>query len=222
MGQNLTLISSRLDEKLARDEISFRRNGRYPTIDLVANTGEFDTTGDRTVTGFDPSSIDRDGNSSSIGIQFSVPLFAGGYNTSRVREAVYLHRAAREQLQRITRETERQTRDAYLGVLSEKSRVEALQQAVKSSRTALEATQAGFDVGTRTIVDVLNSQFSLFRSITLFYQSRYDYLMNVLRLKQAAGTLQIQDLEEIDQWLKERPTPEQAIADEAAAAAASE
>ncbi len=222
LGQNLTLISSRLDEKLARDEISFRRNGRYPTIDLVANTGEFDTTGDRTVTGFDPSSIDRDGNSSSIGIQFSVPLFAGGYNTSRVREAVYLHRAAREQLQRITRETERQTRDAYLGVLSEKSRVEALQQAVKSSRTALEATQAGFDVGTRTIVDVLNSQFSLYRSITLFYQARYDYLMNVLRLKQAAGNLQIQDLEEIDQWLKERPTPEQAIADEAAAAAASE
>ena len=222
LGQNLTLISSRLDEKLARDEISFRRNGRYPTIDLVANTGEFDTTGDRTVTGFNPSSIDRDGNSSSIGIQFSVPLFAGGYNTSRVREAVYLHRAAREQLQRISRETERRTRDAYLGVLSEKSRVEALQQAVASSRTALEATQAGFDVGTRTIVDVLNSQFSLFRSITLFYQSRYDYLMNVLRLKQAAGNLQIQDLEEIDQWLKERPTPEQAIAEEEAAAAASE
>ena len=151
-----------------------------------------------------------------------MPLFAGGYNTSRVREAVYLHRAAREQVQRISRETERRTRDAYLGVLSEKSRVVALQQAVASSRTALEATQAGFDVGTRTIVDVLNSQFSLFRSITLFYQSRYDYLMNVLRLKQAAGNLQIQDLEEIDQWLKERPTPEQAIAEEEAAAAASE
>ena len=76
-------------------------------------------------------------------------------------------------------------------------RVEALEQAVESSRTALEATQAGFDVGTRTIVDVLNSQFNLYRAITLFYQARYDYLMNVLRLKQAAGTLQIQDLEEI-------------------------
>jgi outer membrane protein len=98
------------------------------------------------------------------------------------------------------------------------SRVEALDQAVKSSRTALEATQAGFDVGTRTIVDVLNSQFALYRSITNFYQARYDYLMNVLRLKQAAGNLQIQDLEEIDQWLKERQRPEDAIAEEAAAA----
>ncbi|MDH3751208.1 MAG: TolC family protein, partial [Gammaproteobacteria bacterium] len=153
----------------------------------------------------------------SIGIEFRLPLFAGGATSSRVREAVYLHRAAREQLQRVTRETERQTRDAYLGVLSEMSRVEALEQAVKSSRTALEATQAGFDVGTRTIVDVLDSQFALYRAITNFYQARYDYLMNVLRLKQAAGNLQIQDLEEIDKWLIERKTPEEVFAEEAAA-----
>ena len=79
-------------------------------------------------------------------------------------------------------ETERATRDAYLGVNSEISRVRALRQAVESSRTALEATQAGFDVGTRTIVDVLNSQFALYQSITNYYQSRYDYILNVMRL----------------------------------------
>lgn len=95
--------------------------------------------------------------------------------------------------------------------------MEALKQAVSSSSTALEATEAGFDVGTRTIVDVLDSQFALYRSITLYYQSRYDYLMNVLRLKQAAGNLQIEDLEEIDRWLKDRKTPEQVFAEEAAA-----
>ena len=217
LGQNLTLTSSRLDEKLARDEISFRRNGYYPTIELVASTSDFDTEGDRIVGGGASSIADSDGRSDSFGIQFSVPIFQGGSNTSRVREAVYLHRAAREQLHRVTRETERATRDAYLGVLSEMSRVEALEQAVESSRTALEATEAGFDVGTRTIVDVLNSQFQLYSSITLFYQARYDYLMNVLRLKQAAGNLQVQDLEEIDRWLKERPTPEQAFAAEEAA-----
>jgi len=226
LGQNLALVSSRLDEKLARDEISFRRNGHYPTIDLIATTGEFDTTGERITDNitppFDPprftSNPDSDGSSDSIRIQFNVPLFSGGSTSSRVREAVYLHRAAQEQLQRVTRETERQTRDAYLGVLSEMSRVEALEQAVESSRTALEATQAGFDVGTRTIVDVLDSQFALYRSITLFYQARYDYLMNALRLKQAAGSLQIQDLEEIDKWLKERKPPEEVFAEEAAAA----
>jgi len=227
MGQNLMLVSSRLDEGLARDEISFRRNGHYPTVELVARTGSSQRDGGGTAfldsdpTTPIPFSMDRESDDDTIGIQFSVPIFSGGSTSSRVREAVYLHRAAREVLQRVTRETERSTRDSYLGVLSEMSRVEALEQAVASSRTALEATQAGFDVGTRTIVDVLDSQFALYRSITLFYQARYDYLMNVLRLKQAAGSLQIQDLEEIDQWLIERKTPEQVFAEEAAAAPSS-
>jgi outer membrane protein len=224
LDQNLALVSSRLDEKLARDEISFRRNGHYPTIDLVASIGERETDGDRTIRIDDPVLpdpvflLDSQNDDDSIGIQFSIPIFSGGSTSSRVREAVYLHRAAREVLQRVTRATERSTRDSYLGVLSEMSRVEALEQAVQSSSTALEATQAGFDVGTRTIVDVLDSQFALYRAITLFYQARYDYLMNVLQLKQAAGNLQIQDLEEIDQWLIERPTPEEAFAEEEAAA----
>ena len=130
--------------------------------------------------------------------------------------AVYLHRASREQLQRVARETERQTRDAYLGVLSEISRVKALAQAVASSRTALEATQAGFDVGTRTIVDVLNSQRALYTAITNYYQSRYTYIGNVLRLKLAAGNLVVQDLEQIDQVLSERRPPEEVIAEEEA------
>jgi outer membrane protein len=148
-----------------------------------------------------------------------VPLFSGGRTSSLVREAVYLHRAQMEQLQRISRETERATRDAYLGVLSEISRVNALEQAVASSRTALEATQAGFDVGTRTIVDVLNSQRALYQAITNYYQSRYDYVTNVLQLKRAAGTLKVQDLERIDRSLKERKPPEQAIAEDEAKAA---
>jgi outer membrane protein len=215
LTQNLALVSSRLDEELARDEISYRRTGHYPTIDLVASTGNSDIQGQQdTGAGFLDSN--RNFDSDSVGIQFTLPLFSGGYTSSRVREAVYLHRAAREQLQRVTRETERQTRDAYLGVLSELSRVDALKQAVASSRTALEATQAGFDVGTRTIVDVLNSQFGVYRSITLYYRARYDYLLNVLSLKQAAGNLEIEDLEKIDKWLKERPTPEQAFSEEAA------
>ena len=215
LTQNLNLVASRIDEKLARDEISFRRNGHYPTLDLVASTSE--RTSDRTISSSFGSQTDSLTNpSDSIALQLSVPLFTGGGTSSRVREAVYLHRAAREQLQRVTRETERQARDAYLGVQAEASRVEALKQAVASSRTALEATEAGFEVGTRTIVDVLNSQFALYAAVTNYEQSRYDYLLNVLRLKQAAGTLQIQDLEEIDQFLIERKTPEEVFAEEAA------
>lgn len=222
MSQNLNLVASRLDEQLARDEIAFRRTGRYPTIDLFARTGESNEDGDALTAGGpvppNASIIDQTQETDVIGIQFSVPIFTGGYTSSRVREAVYLHRASREQLQRVTRETERQSRDAYLGVISERSRVKALEQAVASSRTALEATQAGFEVGTRTIVDVLNSQFSLYVAITNYYQSRYDYVLNALRLKQAAGNLAVQDLETIDGWLKERKTPEEAIREEEAAA----
>lgn len=216
LSQNLALVASRLDEQLARDEISYRRNGYYPSIDLVATSSEQDTEDTNIINGGFPSTSDVNFTGDSIGIQFSIPIFAGGTNTSRVKEAIYLHRASREVLQRITRETERQTRDSYLGVLSEISRVRALEQAVASSRTALEATQAGYEVGTRTIVEVLNSQFSLYAAITNYYRSRYDYILNALLLKQAAGTLQIQDLERIDQFLKERATPEQIIAEEEA------
>ncbi|MGB5258305.1 MAG: TolC family outer membrane protein [Woeseiaceae bacterium] len=222
MSQNLNLVASRIDEQLARDEISFQRNGHYPSIELVANSGESDTEADRSFNNSPFIPADSDGSSDSISIQLSVPIFAGGGTSSRVREAVYLHRASREQLQRVTRETERQARDAYLGVNSERSRVKALEQAVASSRTALEATEAGFEVGTRTIVDVLNSQFSLYLAITNYYQSRYDYVLNALRLKQAAGTLEVQDLERIDRWLTERKPPEQAFAEEEAAGASAQ
>jgi outer membrane protein len=209
LSQNLNLVASRLDEELARDEISYRRNGHYPTLDLVANTGESESDTTISIPTLDPDFQRLNSKRDSISLQFNVPLFAGGGTSSLVREAVYLHRASREQLQRVTRETERQARDSYLGVLAEIARVKALEQAVSSSETALQATQAGYEVGTRTIVEVLNSQFALFVAITNYYQSRYDYIMNALRLKQAAGTLQVQDLEQIDQWLRDRPSPGQ-------------
>jgi outer membrane protein len=123
MAQNLSVVSSRLGEQIARDEISFRRTGHYPTLDLVVGrqsndtTGEFgsvDLSGTRASGPLDSNSVDD-----SIFLQFRLPIFSGGTTSSRVREAVYLHRASSEQLQRVARATERQTRDAYLGVLAE-------------------------------------------------------------------------------------------------------
>ena len=216
MTQNLLVVSSRLGEEVARNEISFRRTGHYPTVDLIAGRSYNESVGESQLGPFPVSPIDSDSTSDSIALRFNLPIFSGGRTSSRVREAVYLHRASMEQLQRVSRETERATRDAYLGVLAEISRVKALKQAVASSRTALEATQAGFDVGTRTIVDVLISQRALYTSITNYYRSRYAYIGNVLLLKRAAGSLQVQDLEEIDRWLVDRRRPEDVIADEAA------
>jgi outer membrane protein len=134
-------------------------------------------------------------------LNFRVPIYTGGLNSSRIQQAVYEHRAALDTLELIARQTEREARDAYLSVISEISRVRALRQAVESSRTALRATEAGFEVGTRTTVDVLVSQNNLLLAETTYARSRYDYILNILRLKLAAGSLSIADIEEVNQWL---------------------
>ena len=208
MDQNLSLVASRLGADIARDTLRVRRSGHLPTLDLVASRNDFDQ--DNTQTNPDPmtglpvtSTTNTSQTTDTISLQLTVPVFSGGFTSSRVREAVFLHRAAKEQVERIARETERQTRDAYLGVISEISRVNALKQALLSSTTALAATEAGFDVGTRTTVDVLASRRNLITARTNYLGSRYDYIMNVMRLKLAAGTLSNDDINNFNRWLTE-------------------
>ncbi len=202
--QNLNLEAGRIAVEIAQDDVRAQRTGHYPSVDLVLSHGEFDSDGEISVlgSGNPPGVNDRESSSDTISLQFSVPIYSGGAVSSRVRQAVYNKQAAQQRLERIARETERQTRDAYLSVLAEISRVKALQEAVKSSETALSATEAGFDVGTRTSVDVLNSRRDLLRAQVNFYLSRYDYLVNLINLKRAAGSLSGADLKEISDWLE--------------------
>jgi outer membrane protein len=206
MEQNSGLISSRLAAEIARDTISIRRSGHLPSLDLVASHTDFDSN--ETTTTVDVTSstslrgpTDSNFTDDTISLQLNFPIYSGGAVNSSVREAVYLHRAARERLEATARSTERETRDAYLGVLSELSRVQALRQALESSRTALQATEAGYEVGTRTAVDVLDARRRLAQAETDYARSRYDYLLNVIRLKRAAGTLESQDITNVNQWL---------------------
>ena len=211
LRQNLTLISSRLDADIAENNIAVQRGSRLPTVSLSA--GYSDSSTDSTVTLiFEDAttgnrfSVPNDNPSARSGYNWSLnvsfPLFSGGINSARIRQAVYQRRASLEVVELTARQTERQTRDAYLGVISEISRVQALRQAVESSRTALEATEAGFEVGTQTTVDVLVQQEVLRRAQTNYALSRYNYLINGLRLKEAAGSLTIRDIEQIDGWLE--------------------
>lgn len=213
LEQNLQVISARLATDIAKQDVRVARSGHLPTIDLVAGRSGTDFTGDQIITNpaidgipetRSVSPADRDETEDSIGLQFSVPIYSGGGTSSRVRQRVYLHRAARERLERTNRETERAARDAYLGVLSEMSRVKALRQALESSKTALQATEAGFEVGTRTTVDVLDARRRLFEAQTNYSRSRYDYILNVLQLQFATGTLKKEDLDEINGYLRER------------------
>ncbi len=206
LEQNLALLSTRLATDIARENISGARGSYAPSLDLIASGGKNVSDGDVTYTegGNGVSTIDQ--RVRSIQLQLTFPIYSGGYNSSRVREAVYRHRAAKERMERIARQTERETRDAYLGVLSEISRVKALKRALESNLTALQASEAGYEAGTRTSVDVLNSRRLLIAAQTTYSRSRYDYLLNVLRLQYEAGMLTPQSLETINAMLKE-PAP---------------
>jgi outer membrane protein len=216
LAQNLALVSSRIAADIAQDDIAIQRAGRLPTLNLSATYS--DSTTDQVVTIFNsPNAVGCAAGSTATEclrptftapegynwqLELRFPIYTGGLNRSRIQQSVYTHRAASEALERIARQTERQTRDAYLGVLSEISSVKAGQQAVESSRTALRAGEAGFEVGTRTTVDVLTLQDNLRQVETTFARSRYDYILNVLRLKQAAGNLAVTDVEQVDAWLE--------------------
>jgi len=202
MNQNARLISSRLAADVTRQNVSSERGGHFPSVDLVVRRSDFDFESDFTSGGFSGPN-DSDSKDTSVTLQLTVPLYTGGATSSRVRQAQYLHQAARERLERTARQTERETRDAFLGVNSEVARVQSLRQAVESANTALQATEAGYEVGTRTSVDVLEARRRLFEAQTNYARSRYDYLLNVLRLRLAAGTLDGQGIEDINALLTE-------------------
>jgi outer membrane protein len=211
MEQNLALTSSRLGAEIARDDVRTAFGGHLPTIDLVVGKShsESDDIKDFPAApgfpgGSAPSSNDND-TDKSITLQVQVPIWSSGGTHSRVKQQEYRWQAAKQRVERVSRETERTARDAYLGVMSEISRVEALKQALESSRTALKATEAGYDVGTRTAIDVLAARQKLVQAYTNYSRSRYDYMLNVLRLKQSAGLLDRKALEEVNTWLEAAP-----------------
>ncbi|MFA7097371.1 MAG: TolC family outer membrane protein [Gammaproteobacteria bacterium] len=197
LDENLQLIAARYATEVAQQEIERRRSGHYPTVDLVGrhgwNEGGISGAGDGTA---------PDQESSSISLQLSVPLYTGGLVTAQTREARHLFEQAVAQQEDQRRATLRQAQDAYRGVITSISQVKALRQAVISSESALEATQAGYEVGTRTIVDVLDATQRLYAARRDYARSRYDYVLNVLRLKEAAGSLSEEDVRLVNAWLK--------------------
>lgn len=168
--------------EIALQEIEKNRGGHYPTLDLVASRSYSDAGGSVFGTPIE-STTDQ------IALQVQVPLFQGGSVASKVRESLARRDEAREGLEQTRREVTRQTREAYVAVVSGISRVKALEQALASNQRALESTVQGFETGVRTGIDVLNAQRDLYRTKRDLSQARYNYLTSRLRLKAAAGTL---------------------------------
>jgi outer membrane protein len=205
LDQNLALISSRLAADIARENARVALGGHLPTVAIVASDSNSDAVANEHLygPGFNQyfSNVITRNQDRQVSLQVTVPLFSGGLTQSRVRQSQYLWIAAKEQFVQISRATERQARDAYLGVISGIARVQALRQALESSRTALTATEAGYGAGTRTAVDVLNSRRNLVQAQTDYSASRYDYIVSGLQLHLAAGSLDFAKLAEINRWL---------------------
>jgi outer membrane protein len=189
LEQNLNLVSTRYFVQQSRDVVDLQRSGNKPT--LYFNTSYSHNDSDSQTT-----------DTTTYGVQFAMNLFNGGTTSANIQQAQYNLTRAMENLEKARRTTQQSVRSAYLGVLSAISQVKALQQAVVSSESRLKASEAGFEVGTRTTVDVLDARRELFNSQRQYARSRYDYILQLLKLRQAAGTLSTEDLNRVNNWLQ--------------------
>jgi outer membrane protein len=189
----------------ARANINTARSGHLPTLSGSFTYQRNPTWGDGS-SSQTPTLGTTHSNARStartVGLQLNVPIFTGGYTQSRVRQAVYDRDVAEDTLEQQKRALVRNTRLNFRAVVAGISEVEARKQAVVSANSALEATQAGFEVGTRTIVDVLLSQRQLYQAQRDLSQARHNFVLNQLLLRQSAGSVGPNDLKEVNALLE--------------------
>jgi outer membrane protein len=198
--RNLQLLVANTSVDIAKYDIKNARAGHYPSVSLSANASTSDN-GSFIISTDGVATPAGRANTYGIGLNVSVPLYTGGRVTANVDSAKYSFIANSEERERIHRSVIRSVRSNYNDVKAAISRIKAFEQAVISAESALKATEAGFDVGTRTIVDVLNSTRNLFDARRNLSRVRYGYVTSMMSLKLAAGTLSEKDVNDIDQGL---------------------
>jgi outer membrane protein len=202
LHQNPSLTSSSFQVAAANQDINTARAGHLPVLNAQLGYSRAPSWGDTDFRGgtFHDSSDPKWG--SSIGVVLSVPIFSGGLTQSRVRQAIYNRDFAQDQYELTRRQVEAATRNNFRSVIAGASEVEATKAAVTSAQSSVEATQAGYEVGTRTIVDVLISQQTLLQAQSNYSTARHTFVINGLLLKQAAGVVEVKDLELINALLE--------------------
>lgn len=193
---NPGVLASQAAFEIATREIEKQRAGHYPTLDLVASRNK-NAQGSSSIPGFGGA----EGDSSSIGLQLSIPIYAGGVVSSRDREAVALKEKAAADLENTRRQASLGARQAYLGVTSGLAQVQAFEAALISSQSSLDSNKLGYDVGVRINIDVLNAQSQLYATQQSLSKARLDTLLALLRLKAAAGSLKEEDVQAINALL---------------------
>ncbi|WP_034833355.1 TolC family outer membrane protein [Endozoicomonas numazuensis] len=200
---NLQLESARESLKASESNIKVQKSGHAPTVDAFATYTYNSSNGDhsRGLPSSNGALTTGDGDQTVVGVKFTLPLFAGGGTSSKVRQATYQMESVQQNYDKALREINSGTRNLFRTVNSDVSRVEARCQGIVSSESALKATQSGYEVGTRNITDVLDAQKTLFAAQRDYLNARYDFIVNTLKLKQTAGTLNPEDLSELNSWI---------------------
>jgi outer membrane protein len=201
---NPSVLSSRAAMEIAESSMRLARTGHFPTLDLVGTYNQFsnnkylytDPISGLQLTG------DTQTDEKQLQLQLRIPIYSGGRVSAQTRQARYLLDAAGQDLDDVQRGVVRQTENAYRAVLAGIQEVEAFAQAKISAESALEATQAGFEVGTRTIVDVLIAEQRKYQAQRDNSVARHAYIIRHLRLKSVAGMLNADDLRVINQLLE--------------------
>ena len=205
--QNWSIKASQYNVDASRQTIKQQFAGHLPTINLE---GTLDKVYSKDINGYssinDPSGTGTTTNRTII-INLNVPLFAGGGVVAKTNQARYNYQFAQQQLEQTIRNTINTTRQSYLGIISGMSQIKADKQTVKSTISSLEGLEASYQIGTETLVDVLNQQQKVFQAQTEYANDRYAYVISLLTLKEAAGTLSFDDLRAVNTWLIERARP---------------
>ena len=208
MSSNLGIKAAAAQLAAAKSDVRARRSDHLPTIDATATYAENVTGGQNF---FGANAGDTTTENTIYALQLSVPLYQGGVVRSRVREANARVTQSREQLLNQKRLVTRNTRNLFKSVATDVVRVDARLKAIRSAQSALEATETGYEVGTRNIVDVLQAQQRLFSSQFDYADSRYNYVLNLMRLKQSTGKLTQEDLEELNQFVDDNDLVERVV-----------
>ncbi|GAB3023830.1 TolC family outer membrane protein [Oleiagrimonas citrea] len=196
LQNNPSIMAQQYNVDAADYQVSSARAGHLPTISANVSYGKSSTWSENgTLNTSTPSDT-------TFGLTLRVPIFSGGLVQSQVRQAIAQRDASKDGLESQRRQTIRNTRNYFRSVIAGISEVEATRQAVQSSQSALEATEAGFKVGTRTIVDVLLGQQNLTNAQQSYSRARHQFVLNQLLLKQAAGTITVKDLQAVNALLE--------------------
>ncbi|MDI5891600.1 TolC family outer membrane protein [Halomonas rhizosphaerae] len=192
MENNPLVLASEAGVEVSRSSVEIARAQRLPTVDAFANYNYADD---------DRDGVEGHNSASQVGLRASLPLFTGGRTQASIRQNTYRLEASQYDFEAQRRDTVQQVRSRFTQVSNDVSTVEARAQAIVSNQSALDATRAGYEVGTRNIVDVLNAEQNFFNAVADHASARYDYVINLLSLRQQSGTLDVPAVEEVNAWL---------------------